>query len=381
MVGGIIHFATGASISSRITGFTSATSLSISPTQTVGASSNYVIYYGATQTAGGNITSQTGALQATSNQLILGTTNTTTINSVAPSASRVYTIPDAGTAASFVMTEGTQTINGTKTFSTAPTFSTALAATGGGTGQTTYAVGDILYASTTSALSRLADIATGNALISGGVNTAPSWGIIGLTTHVSGTLGIGNGGTGTTSTPSNGQLLIGNGTNYSLATITPGTGISVSNGAGTVTISATSGGVNSVTGTANQVTVSPTTGATVVSLPTSILLPGSITFTDSLGVAAAGTTIGTATTVSSTSNVVSVGSATVGSAQGISLSQQQPGFTYWITNATNVPVNVYPPNVAGSSFTGLATQAPYTMPAQSSMMFVSIAHLQEHGIS
>ena len=73
-----------------------------------------------------------------------------------------------------------------------------LAAANGGTGQATYAVGDILYASTTSALSRLADVATGNALISGGVGVAPAWGKIGLTTHVSGTLPIANGGTGGT---------------------------------------------------------------------------------------------------------------------------------------------------------------------------------------
>lgn len=66
----------------------------------------------------------------------------------------------------------------------------------GGTGIASYAVGDILYASTTTTLSKLADVAVGNALISGGVGVAPSWGKIGLTTHVSGTLGAGNGGTG-----------------------------------------------------------------------------------------------------------------------------------------------------------------------------------------
>lgn len=71
-----------------------------------------------------------------------------------------------------------------------------LAATNGGTGQASYAIGDILYASTTTALSKLADVATGNALISGGVGVAPSYGKIGLTTHVSGTLPIANGGTG-----------------------------------------------------------------------------------------------------------------------------------------------------------------------------------------
>lgn len=68
----------------------------------------------------------------------------------------------------------------------------------GGTDQSSYAVGDILYASTTSALSKLADVATGNVLISGGVNTAPSWGKVGLTTHVSGTLPTANGGTNAT---------------------------------------------------------------------------------------------------------------------------------------------------------------------------------------
>lgn len=73
-----------------------------------------------------------------------------------------------------------------------------LPAASGGTGQASYAIGDLLYASTSTALSRLADVATGNALISGGVGAAPSWGKIGLTTHVSGTLPIANGGTGQT---------------------------------------------------------------------------------------------------------------------------------------------------------------------------------------
>jgi hypothetical protein len=74
-----------------------------------------------------------------------------------------------------------------------------LPATSGGTGFASYAVGDLLFASTTTALSKLADVATGNALISGGVGVAPSYGKIGLTTHVSGTLPVANGGTGITS--------------------------------------------------------------------------------------------------------------------------------------------------------------------------------------
>lgn len=78
-----------------------------------------------------------------------------------------------------------------------------LPATSGGTGQTSYAVGDLLYANTTTTLAKLADVATGNAVISGGVGVAPSYGKIGLTTHVSGTLPTTNGGTGLTSFTAN----------------------------------------------------------------------------------------------------------------------------------------------------------------------------------
>lgn len=71
-----------------------------------------------------------------------------------------------------------------------------VAAANGGTGQSSYTIGDILYASDATALSKLAGVATGNVLISGGVATAPSWGKVGLTTHVSGILSEANGGTG-----------------------------------------------------------------------------------------------------------------------------------------------------------------------------------------
>jgi hypothetical protein len=70
-----------------------------------------------------------------------------------------------------------------------------LAVARGGTGLSLYTIGDIIFASGTTALSRLADVATGNALISGGVGVAPSYGKIGLTTHVSGFLPETNGGT------------------------------------------------------------------------------------------------------------------------------------------------------------------------------------------
>jgi len=50
-----------------------------------------------------------------------------------------------------------------------------LLATKGGTGFASYAVGDILYADTTTTLAKRADVAAGSYLRSGGVNTAPVW--------------------------------------------------------------------------------------------------------------------------------------------------------------------------------------------------------------
>ena len=85
----------------------------------------------------------------------------------------------------------------------------------GGTNLTAYTTGDIVYASATNTLASLADVATGNALISGGVGVVPSYGKVGLTTHVSGTLPIANGGTNATATPTLGGVIVGTGTAYS----------------------------------------------------------------------------------------------------------------------------------------------------------------------
>lgn len=104
-----------------------------------------------------------------------------------------------------------------------------LGATQGGTGQSSYSVGDIIYADTTTSLAKLPDVATGNALISGGITAAPSWGKIGLATHVSGTLGLANGGTSATTQQgainalagavTSGQYLRGDGTDVLMSAI------------------------------------------------------------------------------------------------------------------------------------------------------------------
>lgn len=118
---------------------------------------------------------------------------------------------------------------------TAPQWSQFVKAISGGTGQTSYAVGDILYANTTTTLAKLADVATGNALISGGVGVAPSWGKIGLTTHVSGTLPIANGGTNATATPTAGAIAYGTGSAYAFSAAGTSGNVLISGGSGAPT--------------------------------------------------------------------------------------------------------------------------------------------------
>ncbi|MFA6048100.1 MAG: tail fiber domain-containing protein [Parcubacteria group bacterium] len=62
------------------------------------------------------------------------------------------------------------------------------------------------------------------------------------TTQVTGILAVNNGGTGTGTTPASGQILIGNASGgYEVSTITDGTGISIAEGSGTITIAAALG--------------------------------------------------------------------------------------------------------------------------------------------
>ena len=73
-----------------------------------------------------------------------------------------------------------------------------------------------------------------------------------------------NGGTGLGDIPTNGQLLIGNGTGYTLNTLSTGDGISVTDGSGTITLTNT--GVLSWSGGTTGLTPSTdTTGAVVLS--------------------------------------------------------------------------------------------------------------------
>lgn len=118
------------------------------------------------------------------------------------------------------------------TTGTAANVSGTVAIANGGTGQTTRQP----------ALNALVGTQTANRVLrSDGTNSTLAQ--VALATDVSGTLPVANGGTGQT-TYTNGQLLIGNSTGNTLtkATLTAGSGVTITNGAGAITISASGGG-------------------------------------------------------------------------------------------------------------------------------------------
>ena len=129
--------------------------------------------------------STAGRLAIGSNGYVLTSDGTTATWSALPANVSSISFGTTGLTPS-TSTTGAVTVAGT------------LVAVNGGTGQSSYAVGDLLYASTTTALSKLAASTANYALVSNGAGTAPSYQQISLTAGVTGTLPIANGGTNAT---------------------------------------------------------------------------------------------------------------------------------------------------------------------------------------
>jgi len=128
--------------------------------------------------------------------------------------------------------------NGSGTMSFAPSASSVLTSQG-----------DLLYASGANTLARLAKSTSATRYLSNtGTNNNPAWAQIDLTNGVTGTLPYGNGGTGVSAAATNGQLLIGNGSGFTLANITVSPPLSISNTAGGIALSASGLGTGDVIG-------------------------------------------------------------------------------------------------------------------------------------
>jgi hypothetical protein len=126
---------------------------------------------------------------------------------------------------------------------------------------------------------------------------------------------VASGGTGLTTSPTNGQLLIGNGSNYTLSTLTAGSGVSITNSAGSITLSATGlgGTVTAVTasgplassgGTTPNISIANSTGTGSVVLENS---PSIFSATITAAVSASITTI-----TGSSANITTVTGTTAG---------------------------------------------------------------------
>jgi hypothetical protein len=136
-----------------------------------------------------------------------------------------------------------------------------------------------------------------------------------------------NGGTGLGTIPTNGQLLIGNGTGYTLNTLGYGAGISVTNGLGTITVA--NSGVLSFSGGSTGLT--PATATT-----------GAVTLAGTLGIANGGTNGSAAPTAGAIAYGTGTEYAftTVG-AVGQVLSSNASGTPTWISPGTSVGANIY----------------------------------------
>jgi hypothetical protein len=106
----------------------------------------------------------------------------------------------------------------------------------------------------------------GTTKASGGFTTLDVTGNASMSAIIAGTwngstVGIAYGGTGVSTTPTNGQILIGNGTGYTVSTITAGAGINITNASGAITID--SSGVTGLTAGTN-ISLSGSTGSVTV---------------------------------------------------------------------------------------------------------------------
>ena len=227
-----------------------------------------------------------------------------------------------------------------------------LVAANGGTGQSSYATGDLLYASGSAAISKLGIGTSGQILtVSGGI---PSWqpapatgvtsfsaGTTGLTPStgttgavtLAGTLAIANGGTNGTATPTAGTVAYGTGTAYAFTSAGTSGQVLTSNGAGAPTWVTPAGGVTLSNDTSTATNLYPTF-ASATSGSVSTIFTGdarllykpstgefqSTVLNASNGIVVNSATVSESYTIPSGSNAISAGPVTVASGITVTVS-------------------------------------------------------------
>ena len=271
---------------------------------------------GKTLAVAGTLTA-TGTTNLTSPAVTTNLTTPSTTFALVNTTATTVNLAGAATAVNIGAATGTATVNNTTLAAKAITASTTLSVTGistltGAVGAPAGVTGPITSSSATitgGSITGITDLAvadggTGASTAAAALNnllpsqtsaankylqsdgTNASWDAVTVSTaDITGTLGIGNGGTGQTSF-TNGQLLIGNSTGNTLtpATLTAGSGVTITNGSGAITVAFSGPGAGSVT----SVDVSGgTTGLTTSGGP--ITGSGTITLAGTLAPANGGT--------------------------------------------------------------------------------------------